>query len=276
MSSIQGPNSGPYIPTGEFQAAVNGPGQNQQRQTSFTLAEPPPPPNESIKDDPETPPPGRGSSPNDVMTALGSLTADMMQADMYTLMALMQQMAQQQRSSARELRNSEMQAQISTLQDAAQEIRNAAADRLTGAILSGVMQMAAGAIQIGGAAMSFSRTSDALKDFKTSSTTGTPMTDQQLSGALGKANAFSTGADGASKIGTGFGQMLNATMEQQAAGHDADKATKEAGAKAHEAQTQQAGDLMQQMQDILRDIRDKLSAMEQSRIETTRGIARNI
>jgi hypothetical protein len=206
-----------------------------------------------------------------VRAALANLSSDQVQADMYALMALMQQLAQQQRNSAREMRNSEMQAQISTLQNAAQEIRNAAADRLTGAILSGVRQMAAGAMQIGGAAMSFSRTSDALKDFK-----GGGMTNEQLSGALSKASAFSTGGDGASKVAGAAGQMLNAVMEQQAAGHDAHKAELEAGAKAHEAQVQQSSDVMQQMQDFIRDIRDKLSSIEQSRIETTRGIARNI
>ncbi len=218
-----------------------------------------------------TPRQARARPPGDVRAALANLSSDQVQADMYALMALMQQLAQQQRNSAREMRNSEMQAQISTLQNAAQEIRNAAADRLTGAILSGVMQMAAGAMQIGGAAMSFSRTSDALKDFK-----GGGMTNEQLSGALSKASAFSTGGDGASKVAGAAGQMLNAVMEQQAAGHDAHKAELEAGAKAHEAQVQQSSDVMQQMQDFIRDIRDKLSSIEQSRIETTRGIARNI
>lgn len=105
---------------------------------------------------------------------------------------------------------------------------------------------------------------------------GVGMTNEQLSGALSKASAFSTGGDGASKVAGAAGQMLNAVMEQQAAGHDAHKAELEAGAKAHEAQVQQSSDVMQQMQDFIRDIRDKLSSIEQSRIETTRGIARNI
>ena len=34
--------------------------------------------------------------------------------------------------------------------------------------------------------------------------------------------------------------------------------------------------MMQQMMDVIRDVRDKLGAMEQSRAETIRGIARNI
>ena len=270
--SIQGPTSGgTYFPPSDF--TVHTPGTPAGEKPPLgAIAQPPSPPvSDGIETNPDHPPPGAGAPPGDVRAALANLSSDQVQADMYALMALMQQLAQQQRNSAREMRNSEMQAQISTLQNAAQEIRNAAADRLTGAILSGVMQMAAGAMQIGGAAMSFSRTSDALKDFK-----GGGMTNEQLSGALSKASAFSTGGDGASKVAGAAGQMLNAVMEQQAAGHDAHKAELEAGAKAHEAQVQQSSDVMQQMQDFIRDIRDKLSSIEQSRIETTRGIARNI
>ena len=271
--SIQGTTAGgPFFPQNDL--GINNQGvvpHGGDKPPLAVVTPPPPPPPEGLETNPDQPPPGAGAPPGDVRAALTNLSSDQVQADMYALMALMQQLAQQQRNSAREMRNSEMQAQISTLQSAAQEIRNAAADRLTGAILSGVMQMAAGAMQIGGAAMSFSRTSDALKDFKSGG-----MTDQQLSGALGKASAFSTGGDGASKVAGAAGQMLNAVMEQQAAGHDAHKAELEAGAKAHEAQVQQAGDVMQQMMDVIRDIRDKLSSIEQSRIETTRGIARNI
>ena len=270
--SIQGPTSGgTYFPPSDF--TVNTPGTPAGEKPPLgAIAQPPSPPvSDGIETNPDHPPPGAGAPPGDVRAALANLSSDQVQADMYALMALMQQLAQQQRNSAREMRNSEMQAQISTLQNAAQEIRNAAADRLTGAILSGVMQMAAGAMQIGGAAMRFSRTSDALQDFK-----GGGMTNEQLSGALSKASAFSTGGDGASKVAGAAGQMLNAVMEQQAAGHDAHKAELEAGAKAHEAQVQQSSDVMQQMQDFIRDIRDKLSSIEQSRIETTRGIARNI
>ena len=272
MNNIQGSISTPYIPNNDFQAGVEDASQTQHsQQVRMAMEETPPPPLDTVKNDPEMPPPVKGAPPGEVSAALANLPSDQIQADMYAVMALFQKLAQEQRNSAREVRNSEMQAQISTLQSAAQEIRKAAADRLTGAIISGVMQMAAGAMQVGGAAMSFSRTGTALDDFKAGG-----MTDVQLRGALDRAGAFSTAGDGAGKIAGGFGQMLNATMEQKAAGHDAHKAELEAGAKAHEAQVQQANDVMQQMQDVIRDIRDKLGSMEQARLETTRGIARNI
>jgi hypothetical protein len=43
-----------------------------------------------------------------------------------------------------------------------------------------------------------------------------------------------------------------------------------------ESGAQHANDMMQQMMDVIRDIRDKLGAIEQSRGETNRGIARNL
>lgn len=50
----------------------------------------------------------------------------------------------------------------------------------------------------------------------------------------------------------------------------------EADAKAHEEATRQADEMMRSMQDLIREVREKLQAIEQSRVETNRGIARNI
>lgn len=75
---------------------------------------------------------------------------------------------------------------------------------------------------------------------------------------------------------TATGGLASEMANFTASLHDARKAELEASASAHDAAASQANDEMQQMQDMLRDIRDKLSAMEQSNIETNRGIARNI
>lgn len=234
------------------------------------------------------------SAPGAAANALSSLLPQDATTDIYAVMALFQKLAQEQRTAAREVRHNEMQAQVSTLQSAADEIRNAAKDRLVGAIVSGVMQIGAGAMQIGGATMSLKASAGALKDFRTSQKppmeiemqdlsggkptqpAHTPMSTAELGNLTQQASAYSSGADGASKVATGIGGMASGIAEFSAAQHDADKARLEAKAKAHEAATQQAGDVMQQMMDVIRDVRDKLNAMEQSRSETTRGIARNI
>ena len=113
--SIQGPTSGgTYFPPSDF--TVNTPGTPAGEKPPLgAIAQPPSPPvSDGIETNPDHPPPGAGAPPGDVRAALANLSSDQVQADMYALMALMQQLAQQQRNSAREMRNSEMQAQISS------------------------------------------------------------------------------------------------------------------------------------------------------------------
>ena len=50
----------------------------------------------------------------------------------------------------------------------------------------------------------------------------------------------------------------------------------ETQAKVHETGVQHANDMMQQMMDVIRDVRDKLQSIQQAAVETNRGIARNI
>lgn len=229
--------------------------------------------------------------------ALSQMLVSEAQTDIYAVMALFTKIAQEQRNAAREVRHSEMQAQVGSMMNAAQEIRNAAKDRLVGAIISGTMQIGAGAIQVGGASLSLKSSVSALNSFKSSQnpasvnanfashpklnrltgeTPKTPMTTEELSNLTTQAGSYTSGADGASKMLTGMGTMAGGVAEYSAAQHDAQKARLEAEAKAHEAATQQAGDVMQQMMDVIRDVRDKLNSIEQSRAETSRGIARNI
>lgn len=188
---------------------------------------------------------------SDTVKTLQGLGATDVAGDIYAVMALFQKMAQEQRNSAREVRTSEMTAQVQSLFSAADEIRNAAQDRFVGAVVAGAMQIAGGVAQAGLAGSSFGK--DAVK-----------------------AGALTGTGQGVSQAFGGIGSIVNASQELKAAGHDAKKAELEATAKVHESASQQAGDLMQQMMDVIRDVRDKLGAIEQSRVETTRGIARNI
>jgi hypothetical protein len=188
---------------------------------------------------------------SDTVRTLDGLGATDVAGDIYAVMALFQKMAQEQRNSAREVRNSELTAQVQSLNSAAQEIRNAAQDRFVGAVVAGSMQIAGGLVQAGLAGSSFGK-------------------GQVEAGAL-----TGTGT-GLGQAMSGIGSIANASMELKAAGHDAKKAELEATAKVHESASQQANDMMQQMMDVIRDVREKLGSIEQSRVETTRGIARNI
>lgn len=199
-----------------------------------------------------------GAGAGSTLDQLSKLSEQDVQTDIYAFMALFQQLAQTMRTSAREVRQNELQAQVDTLKSAAQEIRNAAQDRMVGAMTSGAFQIAGGMAQVGsGIAQGVT---------------------------LGKGGEFAESqakrqsdiGGGLSGIAGGIGTMVNASQERKAAEHDAKKSELEAQSKVHDSGMQQASEMAQQMMDVIRDVREKLSAIEQSRMETNRGIARNI
>lgn len=85
-----------------------------------------------------------------------------------------------------------------------------------------------------------------------------------------------TKGEAASKLLAGSGNAIHAFQESSAAENDAKKTDEEATAKAYEIGYQQSSEMMSQVQDLLRDLREKLSATLQSEVETTRAISRNI
>jgi|GEM_PF-460236 len=256
---------------------------------------------------------------NDVMKNLNNETVS---TDMYSVMALIQKLAQEQRNSARAIRDSNLEQQVTQLKSAADEIRNAAQDRFVGAVVAGAMQIAGGVVQMGSAvasgiksAQAASKFSEANQASKSAAAAQNEIADlnrsakglvdkdlkgefnqaidkfqnqsrldklnakflesqaSDLSSQAGNRQAFGQGASG---LLGGIGGIVNASQERKAAEHDAKKSELETSAKIADTNMQQANDFMQQMMDMIRDVRDKLSAIEQSNVETNRGIARNI
>ncbi|WP_323018735.1 type III secretion system translocon subunit SctB [Castellaniella sp.] len=197
----------------------------------------------------------------------GGLSSESVSIDIYSVMALFQKCAQEMRNQAREVRNSEMQNQVSSLKNAAQEIRNAAEDRMQQAIISGAFQITGGLVSVG---MGVTGGVLGAKGINAGADTVSGM---KLSNV---ASTLSNSAQGAGSIFTGIGGMVGSSKEREAAEHDAKKSELESDAKVHEQSVQQANDLMQQMMDVIRDVREKLGAIDQARNETNRGIARNV
>lgn len=236
--------------------------------------------------------------------SLAKLSADNVSTDIYAVMALFQKMAQEQRNAAREVRATEMNAQIDSLKGAADQIRAAAQDRFVGAVVAGSLQIAGGVASITAGTMAFKSSMSAASANVGSGQAKMDASNLQaanLDGSMpelapqasylggkatylegvanqhsGKAQLYNSIGQGSSGIAGGIGQIAQAAQEKKAAEHDAQKAELEAQAKVHDSGVQQANDLMQQMMDVIRDVRDKLGSMEQSRLETNRGIARNI
>jgi hypothetical protein len=231
------------------------------------------------------PEPSGGKSTGD---PFGKIGAETVAIDIYSVMALFQKCAQEMRNQAREVRSSEMQAQVASLKDAAKEIRKAAEDRLQQAIIQGAFQITGGAVSIGmSVAGGVLNAKSIRKGGEVDPDTGVRVNpadnkpidlqvvqDSKLQGNWG--SGLSGTAQSTGGMFSSLGGMIAAGKEQEAAERDAKKSELESDARVHEQSVQQANDLMQQMMDVIRDVREKLGAIDQARNETNRGIARNV
>ncbi|GAB1387133.1 hypothetical protein MASR1M59_22810 [Melaminivora sp.] len=252
-----------------------------------------------------------GSKPSDKLTSPPKMPDDLrfeelqvsrfddsqVSADIYAFMALFQKMAQEMRNTARTQRTAEFQGQISSLQNAAEKMKEAAGQRFTAAIVQGVTQITSGLAQAGASAYSASKTiqgarmeargsnmvakaqagaeSNPASNVLRATQRGNNMiADGKALGATGTKWAGYSQASGGLIGGTGG--IIAASFNYKADMLDADKTNLETQAKQHETAVQHANDMMQQMMDVIRDVRDKIAAIQQSQVETTRGIARNI
>lgn len=226
---------------------------------------------------------------------LGSLNQEQVSTDIFSFMALFQKIAQESRDTARTQRTASSQAQVSALQGAAAKMKDAAEERYNAGIAQGITQVIGGAIQMGGSAISAAQTvkgasldnlgQDKLAETRTSGLGRAERMDMMKQGnsliAQGK-EATASGAawqsygSAGSGITGGIGGCIAAHYTREADKADAERANLDVQAKVAETAQQHANDAMQQMMDIIRDVRDKLQSIQQAAVETNRGIARNI
>lgn len=242
----------------------------------------------------------QGQDKAEVTTMLHQMSATENEVigDIFAFMALFQKLAQEMRNANREIRTTELQGQISELQNAAAEMRDAAGKRFAAAITQSAMQIVGGALQFGMSAGSLAATAKSVKLDSQSkealnlskSLENTPQNVElrsdlrtmstNLGGDATKASALSQNLNSmgqaSSQMMGGLGGAIAAGMTQEADLADARKMEAETRSREHEINVQHANDVMQQMMDVIRDIRDKLSSINQASVETNRGIARNI
>jgi hypothetical protein len=233
-----------------------------------------------------TPAPGddERSEPADMDAALQAAQDDLA-TDMYAFMAMYMKIAQQMRTSAREQRAAELQSQMTSLENAAEHMLQAAQERFNAALTSGIFQIASGAISIGSAlgtlrAMSKAgKAPDAVPGDDGINTASTKKVGPDLSPGsefMVRLKAKQDFASGGAQVLSGIGGIASGSLEQQAAQEDAAAKQDEAAATAAQARRDAAQEVMQTMAETIKDIREKLAAIVQSQIETNRGIARNI
>ena len=98
----------------------------------------------------------------------------------------------------------------------------------------------------------------------------------QGTGLVAKTHALGGIGQGLSQASSAIGGSIAADAEFRGNIDDAEKTKLDATAKTAETNYQQAREVMQQMQDILRDIREKFQSIQQGQIDTNKAIVRNV
>ncbi len=298
---------------------------------------------------------------------LAALDANQIGIDIFDFMAVFQRMAQTLRDVARGQRETQLQAEVTSLHSAAAEMKNAAQSRLAAGISQGVGSIVGGSLQIAGAALATGQAAKgavktteanelALKleaatpaetaklmptvkpsgldanntagnavtggkpanaaasdsaaandsstnltanqkklDVEKKSDTDSAVQKEKLSPdqievmkretkllemeaklAFANLDAWQARGQAGSAVGSGAGGIVGAALTLMADEADSRKAEREANSRTAGAATQQSGEMMQEMMEIIRDVRDKMQAIQQATIEANRGIARNI
>ncbi|MBS1196639.1 MAG: hypothetical protein H6R18_424 [Proteobacteria bacterium] len=226
--------------------------------------------------------------------------------DSMALMKVFQQCQQMIKSSQRLQRAAELTAEVSSLNAAADKMKDAADKRLAAGIVQGVMgiiggciQVGAGAIQIGQAAKAFQATNSAQKnqvlaneadslakanpgDAKYINSLGDiakkNVVDQNALATKLNSQSMATNAigQGLAGISNSIGGVVASAVNHSADMDEVEKTKLEALAKLQEAGYQHANEMMQSAEELIRDMKEKISALQQAQTETNRGMARNI
>lgn len=246
------------------------------------------------------------TSPGDAAKAaqtMASFPQAELQADIFSMMKLFQGMEREERNSARMDREVSLQTKVTELNSQADEMETAAEKRFTSAMISGSMQIVGGAMSVGLAAAGGYKQVQGMKTEaagnagmnreqarltqgweKDGSVGPKPVVDSSLGQAYvtaGKAQtasgmALGQSAGGAGQMVSGMGSLGAAAVDKEAAAADVAAKRNETNATVADTAIQAANDRMQRAKEIIDDMKEKISAMEQSNIETNKGIARNI
>lgn len=192
-----------------------------------------------------------------------SLQKDETIPDMNSIMKLFQETAQEMRNAARETRGAELSAQVESLKGAADDMRAAAEHRMQASVVAGASQIAGGAMSLGGLG------GHAMMD-KSSTLHGA---SQDLSG--GKAALAGLDTSHVGQMATGVNQSIGSTA-MEAKHIEASGKITEINAAAHQTSQVQAAEQMQQMMDVIKDVKDKLASIQQSRTDTMKSIVGKI
>ncbi|OED44873.1 hypothetical protein ACH42_06455 [Endozoicomonas sp. (ex Bugula neritina AB1)] len=183
--------------------------------------------------------------------------------DIFMVMELLHQMNVTSRRNARESRSMEYDAAKQEVLAQAEEMKEAAMNRLVGGIISGAAKIAAGAISGASAAGGMKGKTEAGAD--ASSRAQSQAAASQASIARGNALA---------QVVNGAGEMGQAGFNYQASMHDAMQKEHEAYQKTHENAAQSWSEMMQLHQDMVKTVQSKMDEIIRTWYETLKTTTR--
>lgn len=213
-----------------------------------------------------------------------------LQADIFSMMKLFQGMEREERNSARMDREASLQVKVTELNSQATEMEAAADKRYTSAMINGISQIVGGAMSVGMAtggairqvqgirAEAAGAASIARGDMAENGLNNSWGATMQTLGKTQQAQGMAMGqsAGGLGQMASGAGGLIAAGYDKDATKDDVAAKRSETNATVADTAMQAANDRMQRAKEIIDDMKEKIAAMEQSTIETNKGIARNV
>jgi hypothetical protein len=217
-------------------------------------------------------------------------------SDVFTVMLLIAQMSHENREASRAMRDTQQQSQLDAMQTAADEIRKAADLALAAGIVSGVMQMASGALNMVGGIKGLkdlkglNATPDAPKTTNTNpSTTGNRPRADAMSGRTNSSES-QTGSvpadikleqikasgrifEGAGSLATGVGGVVSAGLTRASEEHKAEEQEANIDAKKHEMLAEKETDFMQFNRDMIGKVAQIMKDLIQLNLESEKAAA---
>ena len=183
--------------------------------------------------------------------------------DIFMVLELLHEMNVNSRINAREQRSLEYDAAKQEILAQADEMKQAAVNRLIGGVISGAAKIAAGAISAAGS----------LAGPKANSPAGADATalSQAQSAALQRGMQSATAV---SQIVSGAGDVAASGFNYQASLHDAKQKEHEAFQKTHDNAAQSWSEMMQLHQDMVKTVQSKMDEIIRTTSETLKSLTR--
>lgn len=221
---------------------------------------------------------GGGSDLGDIYDRF-RLTSDSFEVGMTEIFSVLHEAGVSLRKSMKDVRAAEREVQQSQLQEAADKLKNAATFAMVSGIVGGSMQAVGGAVSIGGAAASAkgvfggkTPTTADVNDVLDINTTpkANDVAKLPIETRIQLAQQMSAKWTGSSQVIAGAGQAASAVFDAQAKFQESQKAELDAKATKSQQQVDDSNQLVQDLAEMVRDVRAKLSELENANNETIR------